>query len=108
MVQSERVIRTYEALSGITGRMLEAATRGQWEELVLLEQQCRSLIEELKAGGETPLPPEQQRRKAELLRKVLADDARIRDLTLNWMGQLERFLGNTRRQRQVRQAYRQV
>ncbi len=98
-------LATFEALSTLTERMLQTAQAGDWDRLVELERECRQLAEALQAAPQPPLTPEEQRRKAALIRKVLADDAEIRSLAVEWMAELERLLGVHRRERALHRAY---
>ncbi len=102
----EHILDVYASISAKTGEMLEAAKSSDWDRLVVLEQDCRALIEALKqsdAGADVGARFVQ--RKVALIRKVLADDAEIRKFTEPWMTQLEAFLGNTRREHKLQRAY---
>ena len=46
-----------------------------------------------------------QRHKIELIHKILADDAEIRNHAEPWMSRLQSLLGNAGMERRVRQAY---
>lgn len=106
MMNSPQIITTYETILAITGQMLEAARNGDWERLVALEKDCRKLVEELIAENYgLPLSSQFQRRKAEIIRKVLADDAEIRNITEPWMAQLQNLLGSAGRERKLSEAY---
>ena len=79
---TETLLSAYDTLSATTGRMLTAARSGDWERLVGLEQDCASLVARLSSlETEDPLPSVLRDRKIALIRKVLADDAAIRDIT---------------------------
>ncbi|PZP54892.1 MAG: flagellar protein FliT [Azospira oryzae] len=99
------VLAAYEALSLLTDRMLEAARAQDWDQLVELEKECRRLAEALQTASDAALTLEEQRRKAAIIRKVLADDAQIRSLAVEWMAELERLLGANRREQALRRAY---
>jgi len=106
MMNSPQIIAAYETILAITGQMLEAARNGDWDSLVALEQDCKNQVEQLIAeNGGQPLSSQFQQRKAEIIRKVLADDAEIRNITEPWMAQLQNILGNTTREQRLRQAY---
>jgi flagellar protein FliT len=51
------------------------------------------------------LNPAGRQRKVDLLRKILDDDRRIRDLTSPWMAHLSAMIGNTTTQRRLANAY---
>jgi flagellar protein FliT len=94
---TETLLSAYDALSATTGRMLTAARSGDWDRLVSLEQDCASLVASLASlEADDPLPMTLRERKAALIRKVLADDAAIRDITEPYMKRLESMLGANR------------
>lgn len=75
--------------------MLEAARRSDWEEVHRQEERCRTLVAALKAASlESPLPPADNRRRMDLLRRILADDAEIRGRADPWLKQLERLISS--------------
>lgn len=72
----------YEAIEKASAEMLCAARRGDWSQVVAMEDACGLLISQLKrAAQERPLAPEQARTKAGILRRILLNDAQIRSLT---------------------------
>ena len=100
------VIENYEFLSSITSQMRVAATHGQWERLVELEKECSRHIEIMKTQ-DMGISPNMgtQLRKMELIRKILADDAEIRNHTEPWMAQLQRIMHSTGQERRLQQTY---
>lgn len=106
MMNSPQCIAAYESILAFTGQMLDAARNDDWDRLVALEKDCKRLVDELieENHGE-PLSSRFQQRKAEIIRKVLADDAEIRSITEPWMAQLQNFLGSAGRERKLSQAY---
>ncbi|MDP1604820.1 MAG: flagellar protein FliT [Legionella sp.] len=102
----DEIIQTYEAILAVTREMLEAAHQGNWELLAAREHACRELVEKLmsvRADGQ--LGPEARRRKVEIIRKVLADDAEIRNLTEPWLARLQHLLTSTGQERKLYSAY---
>lgn len=89
------VMRLYGAIANQSQAMLDAAQAGDWDALCEAEEVCSHLIAELQALKEA-----QQLRLNELernqhiayLKKILADDAAIRDITEPRLRQLEEFL----------------
>jgi flagellar protein FliT len=103
---STELIQTYESILAVTGEMLEAAQGEDWDRLVEREKRCRELVDGLMAvRGEMVLDTDTRRRKAEIIRKVLADDAAIRDLTQPWLARLQHLMTSTGRERQLHAAY---
>ena len=106
MMTNQQVVSTYEAMVTITGQMLDAATASDWERLAELEKQCAAHVRVLKASEPAqPLVGEPRTRKIEAIRKMLADDRKIRDLTMPWMAQLSAMLGNAGAERRLARAY---
>ncbi len=98
-------LAAYRSISNITSDMAAAARTGEWERVTILEQRYSALVAKLGAAQPAPLPPEMQRHKIELIHKILADDAEIRNHAEPWMSRLQSLLGNAGMERRVRQAY---
>jgi flagellar protein FliT len=87
------LIERYEAIAAVSRQMLAAARADDWTEVARLEACCRELIAELKQLARSQrLSVAEQRRRIELLRGILADDAEIRLRAEPWLRQLERLL----------------
>jgi flagellar protein FliT len=99
------VIENYQFLSGITGKMREAAALGEWDQLVELEQQCSQHVASMKQQDLAPVDENIRLQKVALINKILADDAAIRDKTLPWMAQLQQNIQGLRSEQRVKQAY---
>lgn len=100
------VIENYEFLSSITAQMRVAATHGQWDQLVELEKQCSRHVEVMKTQDVGISTDENTRlRKMELIRKILEDDAEIRNHTEPWVAQLQRIMQSTGQERRLQQTY---
>lgn len=101
-----QIITNYESLSALTSRMREAAVQSEWDKLVNIEQQCRQQIAAMRSADATATLDEPTRqRKMQLIRKILADDAEIRNHTEVWMGQLQRIMQSNRQEQRLQQAY---
>jgi flagellar protein FliT len=101
-----QVIATYESIAGITARMLAAAEAAEWEKLAALERDCAKLVATLQQAA-TPdgFAQQDQRKKFNLIRKILAHDAAIRRHTEPWMEQLKTFIDSAGKSRRLHQAY---
>ena len=101
-----QVIMNYESLSAITGQMRDAAVHGEWDALVGLEQQCSRHVATMKpADASATLNESARQRKIQLIRKILADDAEIRNRTEIWMTQLQHIMQSNRHEQRLQQAY---
>lgn len=105
-MNSRQVIENYESLSALTNLMRDAAEQGEWEELVQLEQQCSRKIAEMKPADDAVALDEGTRQiKIQLIKRILANDAEIRNRTQAWMGQLQHILQSNRQEQRLQRAY---
>ena len=104
----QTILTHYESIAHVSQLMLQAAWRNDWDALIDAEACCASLIERLKKTGdpEQVLDEAGRRRKFEIIKRVLADDAQIRDLTQPRMRELAAELGHAKKTRTVEAAYR--
>lgn len=103
---SSQVITNYESLSALTAQMREAAVRGEWDQLIDLEQQCRQHVDAMKrVDASVTLDETSRQRKVQLIKKILAHDADVRSRTVAWMGQLQRIMQSNRQEQRLQQAY---
>ena len=88
----------YEQIAQASQLMLGAARNSDWDEVERQEQRCRALVASLKAAsaGSPVLRPQDNRRRMELLRRMLAADAEIRGRSEPWLKQLERLMSPPR------------
>jgi flagellar protein FliT len=97
----------YESVAAASADMLAAARRKDWDALAESERRCAAVIAMLKASdAEARLDEDKRPRKAEIIRRVLADDAEIRRLLDPRMRELEHLLGSARTRRRLDDAYR--
>lgn len=102
----DQVLANYESLSVLTYQMRDAAEKGEWEQLIALEQQCSRQVATMKpidASIELDEPSKQI--KIQLIKRILANDAEIRSRTQSWMSQLQRILQSTHQEQRLQRAY---
>jgi flagellar protein FliT len=94
----DRFLECYAAIAAATGRMLAAARAADWQALDEGERDCNEWIARIERLGDPDrvLDAPARRVRMEMLRRVLRDDAAIRELLQPWLGQLDRCLGGTR------------
>ncbi|MFZ5464031.1 MAG: flagellar protein FliT [Pseudomonadota bacterium] len=98
-------LQMYETMSALSAQMVAAAQANDWERLVALEKDCAGLARHLQGAEPLALSAEERGRKAELIRRILSDDAEVRRHTEPWMEHVRQFLGGAARERKVRDAY---
>ncbi|MGE5161284.1 MAG: flagellar protein FliT [Betaproteobacteria bacterium] len=88
----------YEQIAQASQLMLDAARNSDWDEVERQEDRCRSLVASLKAASAISplLRPQDNRRRMELLRRMLAADAEIRGRCEPWLRQLEQLISAPR------------
>lgn len=99
------IIEDYQRLSSITEQMRNAAAAGEWDDLIELEKRCSQEVEKIKPRDGVPADEASRKQKADLIRKMLADDKAIRAYTEPWMRQLERIMQSARSEQRVQNAY---
>ena len=100
------VITQYEFLSDLTSQMRDAAIQGEWDRLAGIQLQCSEQVAAMRpVDATTTLDESSRQRKIHLIKKILADDAEIRNHTEVWMDQLQRIMQNNRQERRLLQIY---
>ena len=97
-VTQARFLECYAAIAASTGRMLAAARAADWQALDEGERECNDWIARIERLGDPDrvLDGHGRRVRIEILRRVLRDDAAIRELLQPWLGQVDRCLGGAR------------
>jgi flagellar protein FliT len=82
MKTTQEYFAHYEAIAALSAQMLVAAREGEWSELKAMQSAYRELVDQLKeTNAGSDLDESARARKLDLVKKILADDAAIRDLT---------------------------
>jgi flagellar protein FliT len=106
MMTGPEVVSVYEAMVGISDRMLAAASASDWDLLTQLEHQSAACVRQLKECGDgQPLAGAERVRKVAAIRSMMASDRQIRDLTQPWMAQLSAMMNNNQTERRIARAY---
>ncbi|MDB5754575.1 MAG: fliT [Massilia sp.] len=105
-MNSNEIIAIYEDVASITSAMVASARTGNWAQLAALESRCSSQVSLLRQG-ETPVPlsGDLREKKIQIIRKILADDKEIRNLTEPWMEQLQWKIKGVSTEKKVARAY---
>ena len=106
MMTTQQVMSTYEAMQDLTAQMVQAASASDWDQLAELERRCALHVADLKAHAEDlPMSGEHRIAKIQIIRQLLDDDRKIRDLTMPWMTHLSAMIGSTRSQSRLVNTY---
>jgi flagellar protein FliT len=93
------VLGYYEKIGRVSQLMVQAAENGDWSTLADAEAVCEQLIRRMRSIGDplAKLDAAARRRRLEILRGILADDARIREITQPWASQVAPYVGTRAR-----------
>lgn len=87
---SQMLIDYYKAIEDSSVKMLEAARVQDWDGVVRYEGACAVLIEQLRHRAQTvQLQDDDRLEKARIMRRILENDAQIRNLAEPWVPQLD-------------------
>lgn len=105
-MDSTQILATYNAILATTGKMLAAAQNSEWDQLILLEKECKQLTEVLINNDPEPiLDQELLQKKVRIIHQILDDDAQIKAITEPWMMKLQDMLNTNSRTRDLQHAY---
>jgi len=95
-------IEMYQEMSALSAKMVEAARARDWDRLIGLEHAVAALRDRLMSIDDNAgLSAAELGLKADLIRRILDDDAEIRRYTEPWMERIRQFLGDSARLRQA-------
>jgi flagellar protein FliT len=105
-MNSLELISLYENVATITTNMLDAARTNDWDLLSQLEEDCASRVQLLR-DHELPsdLPADIRDKKIKIIKKILADDREIREITEPWMAQLASLMKSSSANIKLSQTY---
>jgi len=100
------ILSCYETIAAASSRMLGAARASDLDVLEQAESECAAMIAHLRRIGDgQTLSAAGTRRKMDIIRRVLANDAQIRELAQPWLKSIERLISGAAGQRRLHRAY---
>lgn len=106
MMEKDAILTVYEKVSAVTGLMVQAAEAADWDMLTELGPQCAAYVDALRAGdSHEGLTGEEAEYKMGVIRKILEDDRRIRDLAAPRMRELGDLVHSSATSRRINRAY---
>lgn len=80
----------YHAIEESSRKMLDAAKSEDWDSVVRFEGTCAVLIEQLRHQAKVEaLDPANRMKKAQIMQRILRNDAQIRTLAEPWLAHCE-------------------
>jgi flagellar protein FliT len=87
------LLNYYQAIEKASQEMLEAARKGNWDEVLKLEGACALLISQLKhSAAAMQLGADETQFKSRIMQRILVNDAEIRQLAEPWLDELNELL----------------
>ena len=104
--RANEILALYTQLSAVTTQMRQAARASDWDGVIALEVQCTHISSRLVEREDgAPRTVDYQRRKADLIRQVLEDDAEIRQNVNERLTGLWRLIDGRQRVERLNAAY---
>jgi len=105
-MNSRELILIYENVAELTSEMVHAAEEHDWQLLARLEEQCSSQVQTIKDNPVSEkLARDEHDQKVRVIKRILADDRKIRDITQPRMAQLSQRMNLTGTQQKLARAY---
>lgn len=107
-MSSDRLLDEYKLALSLTQSMLTAASKGDWDLLVTLEQQRARQIAVIQERDPNPSPQATDaKNKREVLAAILQLDEKIQLLTQDWMLELRQILTSVNTEQRLSRTYDQ-
>jgi len=105
-MNSQELISIYENVAEITTRMVHAAEEHDWQLLARLEESCTLQVQVIKDNPDpVELGAEEHNKKVSVIKRILADDKKIRDITQPRIKQLGDMMRRSSTQNKLARAY---
>jgi flagellar protein FliT len=102
----EEMLQCLEAVAALTGRMVDAARRDDWDVVMGLQDEYRTRVETLRdCDRAMQLDEPSRQHHHELIQRILADDATVRDLANPQLARLQALLAAGRQRRALQDMY---
>ena len=105
-MNSKELITVYENVAEITTQMVHAAQANDWQLLASLEERCTQQVQVIRENNEpVDLEAEERQKKVNVIKRILADDRKIRDITQPRLAQLSELMRSSSTQSKLARAY---
>jgi flagellar protein FliT len=105
-VESQGVLASYERALSLTRAMLDAARKGDWDNLVRLEGERSRLIDQIRRDDPDPARDRASAaQKRRIMTEMLQADEQVQLLTQDWMHELREVLGSISTEQRLTRTY---
>ncbi len=103
---NQELLTLYDNVASLTDNMVSAAQCHNWTLLATLEAQCSAHVQSIKENNAPVVLKEEERlRKVLVIKKILEDDRKIRDITQPRMAELTRLMSRSNTQSKLASMY---
>jgi flagellar protein FliT len=103
---ADQLFMRYDSILQVVGQMLSAAREDSWNTVIELEERYSALVDTLRpVDASIPLDEPQRVRKHDLSRRILSDEAAVRELVAPRLARLSALLASSRNTRALHKAY---
>jgi flagellar protein FliT len=103
---ADQLLMRYDSMRHVVERMLSAAREDNWDTVIELQARYSTLADTLRPiDASVPLDSSQRVRKHDLTRRILSDEAAVRELAAPRLARLSALLESGRHTRALHKMY---
>jgi flagellar protein FliT len=102
----DQMFACYDTVVQVSGRMLDAARKDDWDAVIELQKRYSALVDTLRpVYGRFKLDASQRLRLEDLTRRILADESQVRERTVPRLARLSALIASNQQTLALRKAY---
>ena len=102
----DQMFACYDTVVHVSGRMLDAARKDDWDAVIELQKRYSALVDMLRpVYGRFKLDASQRLRLEDLTRRILADESQVRERTVPRLARLSALMASNQQTLALRKAY---
>jgi flagellar protein FliT len=102
----EQLFQHYETIAHLSGNMLKAARAEDWDTVIALQQQYSALVDTLRPVYDRfSFDASQRARRDALLRRILSDEAEVREHAAPRLARLSALVASSRQTQALQKTY---
>jgi len=102
----EQLFQRYETIAHLSGNLLKAARADDWDTAITLQQQYSALADTLRPVHDRfSFDASQQARRDALLRRILSDEAEVRDRAVPRLARLSALVASNQQTLALQKTY---
>lgn len=102
----DQLFACYDTIVQVSGRMLEAARKDDWDTVIVLQKRYSALVDMLRpVYGHFDLDASQRARVEDLTRRILADETQVRERAAPRIARLSALIASNQQTHALQKAY---